>query len=208
MFSTFQKKDDSSGSKSKGGHTIEEETPPRGELLSATEPAPPQKTSVNACRFPEPADKTAEETENCEDDADVLELSPSETLCISGKSLELRRESSPNQFKIVFNDFTFVQFVRCTKELSLFLSMPTKQQYQVMTSFLNRAKENCLTKKDFEAHSRRLDNAIKFACSQFVETEEEEKFFLEKFLLLNMPLLYTNYELGFMIEHHIHTASP
>ncbi len=135
--------------------------------------------------------------------AESLELSPSATLVVSGKTLELQRAKSPNTYKLLFDDYIYIQFIRCLRDLCLYISMPNSRQYHTMVKFVEHAQVVKLTRCDLvKLSSTKLDMVLRYACD-WPDVSEEEKFLLRQFLILNLPLLYVHTQFNELIGENI-----
>ena len=148
----------------------------------------------------EKTEKTARSASDLETEPDMLELSPSDTLLVCGNNLELSRMHSPNSFKIAFNHFNYVQFVRCLKDLCLFMSLPNANQYESLLKFFSRSQEINLQKSDFEKRSSKLTSTLAYVSRSLGNNSVEQEFDIHKFLLLNLPLLFAYGELHMLLN--------
>ncbi len=140
--------------------------------------------------------------------AESLELSPTEMLVVSGHCLEFQRKKSPNLYKLVFDDYIYIQFIRCLRDLCLYISMPNSRQYEAMVKFAQKAQDMKITRRDLlKSSSTKLDMVLRYAYN-YPDQTEGEKFFLRQFLILNLPLLYAHSQLNELIGENISSEDP
>ncbi len=129
----------------------------------------------------------------------IFEISEKETLIVTNNILELKRRGSPNKnWKIVFDGFIYIQFVRCLHDICLFMSMPNSLQYRALLRFQTCAKKAKLSKDDFANQSSNFDFVLGSATSM-PDVGEDQKFLLKNFLKLNLPVLYAHSQLQYLL---------
>ncbi len=146
------------------------------------------------------ATKSASTVEKEVEEADMLELSLNETLYVREENLELRRKHCGNPpFVVAFDDFMFVQFIRCLRDLCLYMALPNMEQFQGFEDFLCKAQEYGLEKSDYRKNSRKLEIILQYCCGR-AEQNAQEKFLLRQFLKINLPLLYSYTDLNKLLK--------
>ncbi len=127
----------------------------------------------------------------------VLEISDTEVLEISNCSIILKRVSEES-YEFKFDGFSYIQLLRCLRDLCLFTTAPTSIQFEAIARFHKRGREQNIAKEDFENQSHTLNCALDFAVNQKTLTNHES-FLVRQFLVLNLPLLYAYTEFNRLI---------
>ncbi len=135
-----------------------------------------------------------------DDFPDLFEISECETLKIRETSLCLEKTDSNalNVYEFKFDDYSYLQLLRCFRDFCFFAAAPNAMQFEAMMRFEKRGREVKLAKRDFETQSRTLNGILDFAVTAEV-FKEHECFLLRQFLILNLPLLYAYMELDRLI---------
>ncbi len=157
-------------------------------------PSTSTSTKVNE-RSSAPAAVLAETEVN---KAESVELGVEETLYVrEGKNLEYHHGTTP-PFIISFDDFLYVQFIRCVRDLCIFMSMPNMVQYDTAIRFINASEDLQLDRKDFKHRTTKFEKALTESL-HIQKYTEEEIFFVRQYILLNLPLLYAYIELNKLV---------
>ncbi len=172
-------------------------TAPKSAARAETENRLPENsktsTTKNAKKHATVADKEVAE-------ADILELSLNEKLQVREEILELTKKHAGNPpFQIVFDDFMYVQFLRCLRDLCLYMAMPNAVQFQGFEDFLQKSEAFALEKCDYRSDSKKLEAVLQHCCNR-PQQNLEEKFFLRQFLKLHLPLLFFYRELNKLLD--------
>ncbi len=128
---------------------------------------------------------------------DFLEISECESLQVCGTNLHLYKtdKTEPrNEKQFKFDAYSYLQLIRCLRDLCFFSAGPSKSQFEAMTQFEKRAIELKLCQQDFETKSRPFLTVLNFAATG-LEFKDHESFLIQQYLILNLPLLYAYMEL-------------
>ncbi len=140
------------------------------------------------------------EKEKHPDFPDMLEISEIDILYVRGSYIVLERkeghETMSHKFK--FDDFVYIQLLRCFRDLCFFTTAPSEIQFKAMRRFSQKAFEKSLDKKDFETNSHTLNAVLDYAANEKA-LKPHEQFLVRQFLLFHLPLLYAHMELSRLI---------
>ncbi len=126
------------------------------------------------------------ETANVNESSEAtLQLSFREKVWVHDHSISYEGTTS---FSIIFDDFSYLEFVNVLKSLCLFVVNPSPRQFEAMQKCITKSIEDGMQELNFVRNVKRALPIFSFAASYANETPEE-KFLLVQYLKMNASVL-------------------